>query len=85
MYKLMIFNEHGDLVGDIETTLLPYILDPVDKLPCDPFIPEIPGDDDVECNGQFPSLATCQPGISSETISTSSRVRSTIVPFIVKE
>src|SRR5664280_439721 len=54
MNKIMIFNKHSYLIGDIISIFLTYILNSVYKLTGDTFITQIIRYSNVKGHGQFP-------------------------------
>ena len=70
-YKFMILNLYSYLIGNIIAVVLSDILDPVYKFTGNAFITQFIRTVTSSATVSLPSLATCQPGISSEIISTS--------------
>ena len=58
----MIFNKNSYLIGDIKSILLPDILDPVDKLPGNAFIPQIIGNSNIKRNSKFAIIGNLPAG-----------------------
>src|SRR5450759_2986967 len=61
-HKLMIFNKHSNLVGDIEPILLTDVLYPVNKLPGDAFITQIVGHSYIKSNCKFAVIGNLPAG-----------------------
>ena len=72
--ELLLFDLHTDFVRHLEARILADVLDTVDQLAGDTFGTQVVGDRDIEGYGQLASVATSQPGISSEVISKSAGV-----------
>ena len=62
LHKFMIFDHDCYLISDIESALLPDILDPVDKLPGNTFISQFIGYGNIKGNGKFAIIGNLPAG-----------------------
>src|SRR5450759_6019941 len=60
--KVMIFDMYSYLVGDIKSVLLTDILDPVDKLAGDAFVPQVVGYSKIKGDSEFAVVSNLPAG-----------------------